>query len=136
MKIRRKQIFFFIKILLGLTGFVFLNTANSLECNPDGSQQEMNQCALDNFEQADLELNQVYQQLLENSNSSFVKNLRIAQRAWIVFRNSELEAMFACNDENKRICWGTMYGLQYPAAKEALTRNRIQQLRQHLDQME
>ncbi|MCK5899106.1 MAG: DUF1311 domain-containing protein, partial [Methylococcales bacterium] len=120
MKVKGKQGFIFIQIVLGLTAVIFSTSLMALECNLEGSQQEMNQCALDRFAQADLELNQVYQQLLETDDRSFVKNLRIAQRAWIIFRNSELEAIFACQDENKRICWGTMYGVQYPEAKEAL----------------
>jgi uncharacterized protein YecT (DUF1311 family) len=121
--------------LIYLMSWLFSTPVMSLECNLEGSQQDMNQCALDSFAKADAELNEVYQLLIaqEKNNPSVIKNLRAAQRAWIVFRNTELEAMFACEDENKRICWGSLYGSRYPAAKEALTRSRIEQLRLRLD---
>lgn len=133
---RKKQNYkhFWIKGLFGLNIF-FSSHVMSLECNINGSQQEMNQCALDSFAKADAELNDVYQLLLiqEKGHSFFIKNLQEAQRAWIIFCNTELESQFSCEHENKRMCWGSLYGSRYPAAKEALTRHRIEQLRQYLE---
>ncbi len=43
------------------------------------------------YRQADIKMNDVYQMLLaaKRTDSLFIKNLRVAQRAWIQFRNAE-----------------------------------------------
>lgn len=124
----------FSKWLFCLSLSLLANTAFALDCNVEGTQQEMNQCAGDDFQKADRELNQVYQAIFkkEKNNKIYLNKLQTSQRAWIVFRDAELEAMFACKDENKRVCWGSMYGMLYPHAKEALTRERIKRLKTYL----
>lgn len=106
-----------------------------IKCNPDGTQIEMNQCAYDSFEKADKALNKTYQALIKKSgdDKTYIENLRKSQRAWIKFRDAELETMFSCDDENKKICWGSMIGMLYPAAKQELTEERTKRLQQYID---
>ncbi len=61
------------------------------------------------YEEADEELNKVYQQIRKKYEKApvFLKKLRAAQRFWIQFRNAELEMRFPL--ENKRITYGTVY---------------------------
>ena len=109
-------------------------TVVAAECNPSGSQLEMNQCALEDFEKIDTELNRVWQQLLEKeqANPAYIQKLRAAQRAWISFRDAEVAAMFACEDTNPRYCWGSMYPMLYHVMLGELTEERTQRLKSYL----
>lgn len=118
-------------LLLGLTA-----VRADVVCNPGGTQAEMNACARDEFEQADKTLNQTYQALLkkEAGDALFIRKIRIAQKAWLAFRDAELEAYFACAEKDVRICWGSMYPLSYLSRKAELTRARTQQLKTLIEQ--
>ncbi len=123
-----------ITVIFSLLLFGSLPLAMAAQCNPSGSQPEMNQCALEDFEKADKALNQVWQQLLtkEKANPAYIKKLRAAQRVWISFRDAEVAAMFACEDSNPRWCWGSMYPLLYHIALSELTEARTQRLKLYL----
>lgn len=60
------------------------------------SQLEMNEEEQDKYKKADTELNTVYQEILKEyrSDTAFIKNLKVAQRLWIQFRDAELKAKF------------------------------------------
>lgn len=108
--------------------------ADSIRCNANGTQIELNACARDEFDKADKELNQVYQQLIkkEAKDALFISKLRNAQKAWIGFRDAELEARFACAEKAPNHCWGSMYPMSYFYRKAELTRDRTRQLQQML----
>jgi len=105
--------------------------AGSAQCKPDGTQIEMNACAANELAEADRQLNASYQALLkkEAKNTAFIQKLRKAQRAWIDFRDAELEAMYACTEPNPAVCWGSMLPLRYTSYKAKLTRERNERLR-------
>jgi len=126
--------FIFISALL-LSSNIFAND-QEIKCNPAGNQTEMNQCASDDLQKADKKLNETYQALIKKSgdNKTYIKKLRESQRAWIKFRDAELDAMFSCDDENIRICWGNMIGILYPAAKRELTEERTKRLQKYIDE--
>ena len=107
----------------------------AFECNPDGNQSEMNACAYDDMKKADRELNRIYKALRNKmkGDKTYLRNLKLAQRAWIKFRDAELETMFSCDDDNPRICWGSMYGMLYPYAHAELTTERTSRLRFYLE---
>ncbi len=109
---------------------------DDVECNEDGTQIELNACAAEEFEKADKELNEVYAALLKEKSKDhfFVAKMRVAQRAWIAFRDAELEAIFACDDPNPRECWGSMYPMSYSSAKAGLTRERTEALHKQLQE--
>lgn len=107
----------------------------AIKCNPEGNQSEMNQCAADDFAKADQALNETYQAIFKKykDNKPYLKKLKQAQRAWIKFRDAELEAMFACDSDDMRVCWGSMYPLLMLGAKQALTENRTKHLNIYLE---
>lgn len=85
------------------------------------------------FKSADRELNQVYQQVIQRygDRPEFVAKLQAAQRAWIKFRDAQVEAMYPAVDKQKE------YGSVYPACAESvlreLTEARTIQLRRWLE---
>jgi uncharacterized protein YecT (DUF1311 family) len=107
---------------------------DEIKCNETGNQSELDACAHDDFVKEDKKLNQAYQALIKNEadNKLFVSKLRQAQRAWLAFRDSELEARFACAEDNKRLCWGSMYPSLFLSRKAELTRERTEHLQQIL----
>jgi uncharacterized protein YecT (DUF1311 family) len=107
---------------------------DGIKCNDDGNQLELNACARDDFTKADGELNQAYQLLLkkEANDKLFISKLRLAQKAWLSFRDADLEARFACAENNVRVCWGSMYPMSLLSRKAELTRERAKHLQQIL----
>jgi uncharacterized protein YecT (DUF1311 family) len=107
----------------------------SIKCNESGNQLELNACASDDFTKADVELNQTYQALIkkESDDKLFIRKLRLSQKAWLVFRDADLEARFACAENNVRLCWGSMYPMSFLSRKSELTRERTKHLQQLLE---
>jgi uncharacterized protein YecT (DUF1311 family) len=103
-------------------------------CGARSSQVELNACADAELAKADAALNDAYRLVVNRmvDDPLFVKKLRSAQRAWVGFRDAELEARFACAEENVRQCWGSMYPMLWNARKAELTKERTRQLRQIL----
>ena len=60
------------------------------------TQADMNKEAASEYKKADAELNEVYQQIMKEyaDNSTFLDALRISQRNWITFRDSELKMKY------------------------------------------
>lgn len=110
--------------------------AEPVKCNDGGNMRELSACAVDAFDAADAELNAVYRKLLEAASKqpAFIAKLRTAQRSWIKFRDAELEAKFACEKGDVRLCWGSMLTLDWPAYKTQLTRERTAQLNKLLEE--
>jgi uncharacterized protein YecT (DUF1311 family) len=92
----------------------------------------------DSFEElrkADAELNRVYQRVRElyRDDPMFLPKLKEAQRAWIKFRDAEVEAMYPPYEGSYDLR-GTRMGIsQYEAD---LTNDRIKMLQQWLDGVE
>lgn len=109
--------------------------ADTVKCNAESNQMELNACAQQDFEAADKALNQTYKALVKAyaEDKLFLKNLKTAQRAWIAFRDAELEARFTCADGDLRSCWGTMYAQTFMSRKAELTQARTAQLKEMLE---
>lgn len=127
------------RFLLSLTLLfsVTLNASN-LQCKEDGNQMQMNQCAYEDFQEADRELNKVYKALRHKNkdDKAYLKNLKISQNIWIQFRDAELNLIFTCETDNRRVCFGSMYPLLYHSEKEDITRQRIKNLNDYLREEE
>lgn len=97
------------------------------------TQFEMNACAGDELAAADAELNRVYQAILEKykDDSLFIEKLRAAQRAWLAYRDAELEAKFPPSDGH-----GSVFPMCAAQHKAKLTRERVAKLREWLDGVE
>ena len=76
--------------------------AQDVDCSTAMTQVDLNQCAYQDWEEADARLNAVYKEVVAAYTSldddlpeelgSGVKTLREAQRAWISFRDLDCEA--------------------------------------------
>jgi uncharacterized protein YecT (DUF1311 family) len=122
-----------IAALVSLSSFA----ENEYKCNSGGLQQEMEACARDDFNRADKELNKTYQALIkkEANDQLFVSKLRTAQKAWLAFLEADLDAQFACpEEESKLVCWGSMYPMSYLTRKTELTRERTKHLQRLLNE--
>lgn len=93
------------------------------------AQNDMNRCAADEYKKADAELNRVYQQLLPKVEGEHKEKLKIAQRAWIAFRDAH------CEYEAFSFEGGTMQPLIRFSCLEAATRERTKQLRGALQEV-
>ena len=127
-------------LLIALVSTSALAEASPIRCNLQGSQLELNACAQDALENADKALNNTYQTLLKRaaSNPAFVRNLRTAQRAWLAFRDADMQARFTlstnCTTADPRMCWGSMYPLLYLGTKARLTQERTRHLEEMLEE--
>lgn len=120
-------------VTLLLTTQLSANEAD-IKCNHDGNQMEMNQCAYDDYEKADKALNNAYKELvkLKKGNKVYITKLKTSQRLWIKFRDAELETIFACEDGDMRMCWGSMYNLIYHVEMKELTDKRTATLKGYI----
>ena len=92
------------------------------------SQMEMNAAACDAAKKADAQLNAVYNAILKNAkdDKEFIAKLKVAQRAWVAFRDAELEARYPARD--KAMAYGSIFNLCYCNALADLTQKRTAEL--------
>ena len=92
------------------------------------TQADMNRSADSDFRRADSSLNTAYRQLLEahRDDTLAVRKIRVAQRAWVAFRNAQLEAVFPADDKQT---YGSMYPMEVSILATELTQQRTAQLR-------
>lgn len=108
----------------------------SPDCAAAKTQSEMNACAGTDFQTADKELNRTYQAVLKKyaDDPSFITKLRVSQRAWLKFREAELDAMFPHSAE------ANYYGSVYPQCRAGrltkMVTERTRELREWLDGVE
>ncbi len=108
--------------------------ANDIQCKEDGNQLEMNKCAYESFQKADKELNKVYNELRAKNKKDklYLNHLKASQKLWLKFLDAELNAVYTCEDENKQMCFGSMYPLMFNSTKTELTQDRTKQLKRYL----
>ncbi|MCD2176273.1 lysozyme inhibitor LprI family protein [Rhizobium sp. C1] len=111
---------------------------DEIECNPDGTQMEMNACASDDLQKADDELNAVYREAMafaksEDANSdpqsddeSAVAILKKAQRDWIRKRDRK------CGEPSAD--GGSMQSMEIASCRAELTQKRTEELRSMLEE--
>ncbi|MBI1929685.1 DUF1311 domain-containing protein [Candidatus Poribacteria bacterium] len=88
--------------------------------------------ACEEFQKTDAELNKMYKQILDvyKDNTLFINKLKIAQRAWINFRDAHVESLYPGDD--KLLLYGSVYPMCRCIVLNTLTRQRIEQLQQWL----
>lgn len=97
------------------------------------TQLESNECAAKEYSAADAELNRVYKAILEKYKKDplFIDKLRATQRAWLAYRDAEIDAKYPHAAE------GSYYGSIFPMCdslyKAQLTQERVEKLREWLD---
>lgn len=97
------------------------------------TQGELNDCAGGKARQADQKLNQTYQAVLKKyaDKAEFIDHLRKAQRAWLTFRDAQLEMKFPPGEES-----GSVEPMCYALYKADLTEQRSNELKQWLTGVE
>jgi len=100
------------------------------------TQTAINHCLQLAQENADQELNRVYQAILRKhaDNPKFLQKLKLAQRAWIQWRDAEIAAIFP--EPAEAGFYGSSFSGCQSTHLDILTRQRTQQLRQWLDGVE
>lgn len=101
------------------------------------TQADLNDCAGGQFAEADAELNRVYKAVLEKhkKDALFVEKLRAAQRAWLAYRDAEIEAKYPHSKEASTY-YGSSFSMCDSLHKTQLTQERIKKLREWLDDSE
>ncbi|MCE7873787.1 DUF1311 domain-containing protein [bacterium CPR1] len=93
------------------------------------SQHEMNAQAAADFAKADKDLNAVYKQLTARLQPLTKEKLITAQLLWIKLRDADAEAR-ASEWEG-----GSMYPMIYESTRARVTRQRVAELREWLDEL-
>ncbi|RNC85664.1 MAG: DUF1311 domain-containing protein [Balneola sp.] len=109
--------------LLAILFITFFCTVSSF----GQTQTQMNKEAAEAYKIADAELNQVYQKILQeySSDSSFVEALKVSQRNWIEYRDSELRLKYP---EKEQGFYGSVYPMCISYYMTELTTERIEKL--------
>lgn len=98
-------------------------------CDNANTQAELTQCAGQAYQATDDELNEVYQALVSklDNNSTSLERLRVAQRAWINFRDAE------CAFESSAVEGGSAQPMVRYGCLETMTKARTERLQEHTD---
>lgn len=97
------------------------------------TQSESSQDACTGFKQADALLNKNYNQVLAEykKNAPLIRKLKISQRAWIAYRDAQIEALYPA--PNKRAEYGSVYPMCRCNALATLTTQRADELKKWID---
>ncbi len=97
------------------------------------TQADLDQQSCGQFHKADASLNATYSRILKEygKDAQFISKLKAAQRAWLAFRDADLEAWFPKPD--KQAEYGTVYPMCRCTQLQELTEQRTKELRVWLD---
>ena len=111
-----------------LTLFLLCAACCSLSAQTQG---EMNAEACNAYKQIDEELNVVYKQIFREyqSESDFLEKLKKAQRAWIAYRDSHLDAVYPGGAGE----YGSAFAMCRCYLLSEMTALRVAELRQWID---
>ena len=92
------------------------------------SQAAYNAAACAALKKADAELNAVYTAVLKKNadDKNFIDKLKVAQRAWVAFRDAEMAARYPARDKGE---YGSAFDLCWCNGLAALTQQRTEQLK-------
>lgn len=98
------------------------------ECTDAEDQATMNQCAAKDLQAADAKLNSLYHDIRQRIGDDVDTRhlLRDAERAWVVFRDSE------CTFAASGVTGGSIYPMIYDGCLTELTQQRIEQFQGYL----
>jgi uncharacterized protein YecT (DUF1311 family) len=117
---------------------ILCSTTVALSCLGVFSQPQRasDQDACARFQQADTLLNKTYNQVLTeySKNAAFIRKLKIAQRAWIAYRDAQVEAVYP--EPDKRAAYGSVYPMCRCIALAQLTTQRAAELKRWIDGIE
>lgn len=98
------------------------------------TQLAMHACANEEALRSDGELNDLYQRALAAAanHPAVVEKLRVAERAWIAYRDAYIEAMFPAKD--KQAAYGSILPMQVDLLRAKLKRQQTEALKELLKQ--
>jgi uncharacterized protein YecT (DUF1311 family) len=110
------------KIIISIVSFLFVIISFGQ------SQVEMNQESYKEYQKSEAEINAVYQSILVEykTDTAFTRNLKIAQRLWIKFRDAEVKAMFPNREAGY---YGSVHSMCVSTYMKELTDERIKKLK-------
>ncbi len=119
-----------------LMSFVRVQAQAKDRCLDKETQSEMNVCEAERYHRADAELNLVYQELLKKRSADkvFVQKLKLAEEAWIKFRDANIEALYP--EEDKALAYGSVYPMCRAMQLSSMTDQRTEFLRRMLKSTE
>lgn len=99
------------------------------------TQSEMNADAYSSYLATDNELNMVYDEICikYKNDTAFLVNLKIAQRAWIQFRDADVNARYPNGNKDY---YGSVFPMCHSMYLQSLTEKRISELKLWLDGLE
>jgi len=100
----------------------------AIDCSNPQTQQEMNQCALQAYENTDRELQAMYQQMQGQISDTARSQLDVTQKQWVESRISQ------CQIEAKPNEGGSLYPTVLYRCMERMTRDRMKQLQEQAGQ--
>ncbi len=97
------------------------------------TQSDLDEQSCGQFRKADVVLNGTYAKILKEyaKDGQFIEKLKTSQRAWLAFRDAEMEALFP--KTNKQVEYGTVYPMCHCSELQTLTEERTNQLKRWLD---
>jgi uncharacterized protein YecT (DUF1311 family) len=100
-------------------------TVDGIDCNNAMSQMEMNICAGDSSDAADIKLNKAYKQLKEliGKDRPALQSLVKSERAWITYRDIQCEAESAGSEG------GSIHSMELSGCVEEKTIARTKELK-------
>jgi uncharacterized protein YecT (DUF1311 family) len=117
-----RKTFLGMSLLIVALDAVATESESSFECKYDGNQQEMNACALNDFNTVDGELNKTYKQLMSRLSPSRQAALRKEQRTWLKNRDPD------CKGIAKQSERGSIWPLEFFGCLKSSTERRIKEL--------
>lgn len=108
-------------------------------CYDAPSQGALNQCAANEFKDADARLNRTWKAIQAKYADSplFLAKLKLAQQRWLAFRDAELEArMPLAAHADPTAEYGSVYPMCVGQIEAELTQQRVKQLQAWLDGVE
>lgn len=106
--------------------FVSFVNAQEVTCRYDGSQLEMNVCAVRDFRTADIALNLRYREVMSLLTPRQQRVLRQQQRTWL--RNRDRYCMAQARDSEG----GSIWTIEFFGCLEDITEQRTQELSRYL----
>ncbi len=93
------------------------------------TQAASDQDACGEYQRADKELNRVYRQVLVDyqADGRFIEKLKVAQRAWLPYRDAQLQALYPAREPQK--AYGSVHKQCRCQAATELTLQRTEELR-------
>ena len=97
------------------------------------TQTAMNAGACDDYRKADAEMNTIYQQVMRGykSDALFIRKIRVAQRAWVVYRDTHLASLYPAANLQRE--YGSAHAACRCTTLAEATKKRTEELRRWAD---